>query len=176
MYDILLLTNFTLLTADMILLCTKNLYVIHDSHSPFHRKMYILLLVWCHLRPIRPTVLSLKLNFISRYLQQLPWANQRYTYFWQSVLNLISTFFRLGCLSKESVQIRSFLWSFVTSIFLRWGVVARSLTLKLEDHPLSAVRECLFNIFAATLHTWRASPHSAAWWRVMHWWQGTHLT
>ena len=23
---------------------------------------------------------------------------------------------------------------------------------KLEDHPLSAVRDCLFNIFAATLH------------------------
>ena len=25
-------------------------------------------------------------------------------------------------------------------------------TSKLEEHPLSAVRECLFNIFAATLH------------------------
>ena len=25
-------------------------------------------------------------------------------------------------------------------------------TLKLEEHPLSAVRDCLFNIFAATLH------------------------
>jgi len=25
-------------------------------------------------------------------------------------------------------------------------------TTKLEDHPLSAVRECLFNIFAANLH------------------------
>jgi hypothetical protein len=25
-------------------------------------------------------------------------------------------------------------------------------TTKLEDHPLSAVRDCLFNIFAATLH------------------------
>jgi len=24
---------------------------------------------------------------------------------------------------------------------------------KLEDHPLSAVRDCFFNIFAATLHT-----------------------
>jgi hypothetical protein len=23
---------------------------------------------------------------------------------------------------------------------------------KLEDHPLSAVRDCLFNVFAATLH------------------------
>jgi hypothetical protein len=25
-------------------------------------------------------------------------------------------------------------------------------TPKLEDHPLSAVRDCLFNIFAVTLH------------------------
>ena len=25
-------------------------------------------------------------------------------------------------------------------------------TPKLEDHPLSALRDCLFNIFAATLH------------------------
>jgi hypothetical protein len=29
----------------------------------------------------------------------------------------------------------------------------------LEDHPLSAVRDCLFNIFAATLHIWRPFLH-----------------
>jgi hypothetical protein len=33
MYDILSLANSTLLTADIILLCAKNLYLIHDSHS-----------------------------------------------------------------------------------------------------------------------------------------------
>jgi hypothetical protein len=33
------------------------------------------------------------------------------------VPNLISIFFRLGRLSKESVQVRGFLWSFVTSLF-----------------------------------------------------------
>jgi hypothetical protein len=47
---------------------------------------------------------------------------------------------------------------------------------KLEDHPLSAVRACLFNIFAASLQNWRASPPSATWGRAMPWWQGTHLT
>jgi hypothetical protein len=41
---------------------------------------------------------------------------------------------------------------------------------------LSAVRDCLFNIFAATLHTWRVFPQSATWGRAMLWWQGTHLT
>jgi hypothetical protein len=33
-------------------------------------------------------------------------------------------------------------------------------TPKLEDHPLSALRDCLFNVFAATLHNWRPFLHS----------------
>jgi hypothetical protein len=49
-------------------------------------------------------------------------------------------------------------------------------TPKLEDHPLSAVRDCLSTIFAATLQNWRESPPSATWGRAMPWWQGTHLT
>jgi hypothetical protein len=32
-------------------------------------------------------------------------------------------------------------------------------TSKLEDHPLSFVRGCLFNIFAANLHSWRPFLH-----------------
>jgi hypothetical protein len=32
---------------------------------------------------------------------------------------------------------------------------------RLDDHPLSAVRDCLFNIFAATLHIWRPCKISA---------------
>jgi hypothetical protein len=49
-------------------------------------------------------------------------------------------------------------------------------TPKLEDHPLSAARNCLFSIFTAALHNWRASPPSTPWGRAMQWWQGTHLT
>jgi hypothetical protein len=33
----------------------------NDSHSSFHRKVYIRLLVWCHLWPIWPPVLPLNL-------------------------------------------------------------------------------------------------------------------
>jgi hypothetical protein len=40
---------------------------------------------------------------------------------------------------------------------------------KLEDRPLSAVRDCLFNIFARTLHAWRASPPSATRGRAVLW-------
>jgi len=37
---------------------------------------------------------------------------------------------------------------------------AHGQNLKLEDYPLLAVCNCLFNIFAATLHIWRLSPPS----------------
>jgi hypothetical protein len=36
-------------------------------------------------------------------------------------------------------------------IFYGEELLAPRPTLKLEDHPLSVVRDCLFNIFAATL-------------------------
>ena len=48
-------------------------------------------------------------------------------------------------------------------------------TPKLEDHPLSAVRDCLFNIFAATLHIGgRSSIPNMRTLHVMV--KGTHLS
>jgi uncharacterized Zn-finger protein len=46
-------------------------------------------------------------------------------------------------------------------IFYGEELLAPRPTPKLEDHPLSAVRNCLFNTFAAALQSWRASPPSA---------------
>jgi hypothetical protein len=46
-------------------------------------------------------------------------------------------------------------------IFYGEELLAPRPTPKLEDHRLSAVRDCLFIIFAATLHIWRPSPPSA---------------
>jgi hypothetical protein len=40
-------------------------------------------------------------------------------------------------------------------IFYGEGLLALRPTPKLEDHPLSSVRGCLFNVFAANLHYWR---------------------
>jgi hypothetical protein len=52
-----------------------------------------------------------------------------------------------------SVRFRGFLWYFVTSfIFYGEELLAPRPTPELEDHSLSAVRDCLFKIFAATLH------------------------
>ena len=41
---------------------------------------------------------------------------------------------------------------FLTWVFHREALLAPRPTPRLEDHPLSAVRDCLFNLFAATLH------------------------
>jgi hypothetical protein len=52
-------------------------------------------------------------------------------------------------------------------VFYGEELLAPRPTPKLEDHPLSTVRDCLFNIFAATLHIWRPFPPSETWGRAM---------
>jgi hypothetical protein len=114
----------------------------------------------------------------------------------------MSIFFSLGRLFKESVQVRGRLWHFVTSLFL-YGekLLAPRPTSKLKDHPLSAVRDCIFNILAVsffrnlrtrpavvtrdppnirnlrTRHAvvTRDTPNIATWGRALPWWQGTHV-
>jgi hypothetical protein len=84
------------------------------------------------------------------------------------VPNLMSIFFCLGRLPKKSVQVRGLFRILVTSLFF-YGeeLLAPRSTPKLEDHLLSAVRDCLFGIFAAGLQNWRAPPPSATWGRAM---------
>jgi hypothetical protein len=64
--------------------------------------------------------------------------------------------FLFRCLgrTKVSVQVRGFVCKcFVTNInFHSEELLAPRPNPKLEDHPLSAARDCLFNIFAATVH------------------------
>jgi hypothetical protein len=74
-----------------------------------------------------------------------------------SQLNPVHTPTSLFCclgLTKVSVQVRGFVCEyFVAKIhFHSEELLAPCPTPKLEDHPLSAVRDCLFNIFAAILH------------------------
>jgi hypothetical protein len=44
-------------------------------------------------------------------------------------------------------------------IFYVEELLAARPTPKLEDHPFSAVRDCLFNVFSATLRNWRPFLH-----------------
>jgi hypothetical protein len=45
--------------------------------------------------------------------------------------------------------------SYQNFVFYRGELLALRPTTKLEDRPLSAVRDCLVNMFVATHHTWR---------------------
>jgi hypothetical protein len=67
--------------------------------------------------------------------------------------------------------------TFCNKLFL-YGeeLLATPPTPKLEDHPLTAVHNCFFCIFGATLHIWRLSLPYTAWWRAMLWWQWIRLT
>jgi hypothetical protein len=69
------------------------------------------------------------------------------------VPNLMSLF-RCSGRTKHSFQLREFVCEyFVTKIrFHGEELLAPHPTPKLEDHPLSSVHDCLFNISAATLH------------------------
>jgi hypothetical protein len=128
----------------------------------------------CHLRPIWPPVLPLNLTYILRFLLPLPWANLPY--------NIPSTKSHIHFISLRSFvhrihpSLRLLENFFNKFIFYGEELLAPRPTSKLENHSLLAVHDCLFSIFAATLHSWRVSPPSATWGRAMPWWQGTHLT
>jgi hypothetical protein len=57
-------------------------------------------------------------------------------------------------------------------IFLRWGFVSHSSKLQPWGPPLSAVCNCLFNIFAATVRIQRLPPSCASWGSAIPCWQG----
>jgi len=60
--------------------------------------------------------------------------------------------------SRAPANCHSLNYCKIISNILNW-VVSTSPTSKLEDHPLSVVCDCLFNIFAPTLHIQRPFLH-----------------
>jgi len=67
------------------------------------------------------------------------------------VPNIMSLFHCLGR-TKVSVQVRGTSLCFITKPVYGEELSTPRLTPKLEDHPLSAVCDCLFNTFEGTLH------------------------
>jgi hypothetical protein len=150
------LTNSNLLTADIILLCTKKTVLIHDSHSPFRRKMYILPQIWSHRPSIRLPAIPLNVTYLASSVETVIRELALYKLLKFQNPNLMSIFRRLGRLSKESVQVRGSVWLFVTNLFVYGGgLLAPRSTHQAGGPPLSSVRGCLFDVFAATLHSWR---------------------
>jgi hypothetical protein len=122
---------------------------------------------------IWPPVHPLNLTYILRFLLPLPWANLS--------SNIPNTKSRNHFLSPRSFIYRihpgpRLLQHFHNKlIFYREDLLAPRPTPKLEDHPFSAVHNCLLNIIATFPHTWGASPASTTWGHAMPWWQGIHL-
>jgi hypothetical protein len=63
-FNVLSLTNSTLLAANMILMYQNYLDLTHDSHFLFHIQMCILLQFRYHRLPIWPPALPLNLTYI----------------------------------------------------------------------------------------------------------------
>jgi hypothetical protein len=80
----------------------------------------------------------------------------------------LTTVFRCVGRNKESA-IPSLRVTFRNKLFSYGELLSPLPTAKLEDHPLSVERDCLLNIFAATLHTSRPSSSPATRGRAMPW-------
>jgi hypothetical protein len=98
-----------------------------------------------------------------------------YRLFTSHVPNLISIFFSLRRSSKKPSKSEDLCDVSLQVYFYGNELITPSPTPQPVDCPLPAVRDCLFNIFAAALHIWRPSPPSATWGRPMPWWEETHL-
>jgi hypothetical protein len=109
-----------------------------------------------HLTSCTPTKSNLYLASSLETVYREPTLYKLLTF---QVPNLISVFHSLARLSKESVQVRGSLGVFATIFFLRWMVFNPTPIPKLEDHLLFSVRDCLFDISAANLHSWRSFLH-----------------
>jgi hypothetical protein len=104
-----------------------------------------------HLTSCTPTKSNLYVaNFLAAAISE-PALYRLLTF---QVPNLVSLF-RCLVRIKVSVQVRGFVCEyFVTNIrFHGEELLAPTRKPNVEDHPFLAVRDCLFNIFAATPHT-----------------------
>jgi hypothetical protein len=118
MYGILSLTNSTLLPADMILLCTKNLYPAHDFHSlSIKKNVYSpagLVPAPSHLTSCTPTKSKFYLDISFGTVIREP---ALYRLLRVHNLNLISIFHHFSPLSKEYLQVQGSFRIFVTNLF-----------------------------------------------------------
>jgi hypothetical protein len=144
----------------------KSLYLIHGSHSPFNKKMCVLLLVQCHCPPIWPLALILYLTYIFIVsLVNLPHTSVPGTRFLIHIM-LLRSFIPRICPGLKLFQ------NFYNNLVLcSERLLAPHSTPKLKDHPLSAVYSCLFNVFTTLLNSWSLIPPFTTWESTMLWWQ-----
>jgi hypothetical protein len=113
------------------------------------------------------------MNFLSCYCilpVKLPYRNS-----WRSTFKSTVNFLLLVSFQKFHASPRPRVRFHIKLSFfflLPWRVLTPRSTSKLEDHSLSAILDCLFSLFGATLHIWRPLPPSATPGRAMPLWEG----
>jgi hypothetical protein len=86
--------------------------------------------------------------------------------------NPISIFCRLGCLSKESIQVLGSFWIFVTNLFfLRWRVVSPTPNPQAWRTTPCCLSAAAYSIYSQ-LRSIAGGRSSATWGCAMLWWQG----
>jgi hypothetical protein len=123
--------------------------------------MYIHLLVRCHPCPISPFILPLNLTYI---LISLLHCHERTCPIQISYIPRTKSHIHFAWLRSFIQQVlspRLFVTFCKKLMFDTEALLIPPQPPKLEDHPLSGFRHCLFSIFSATLHICRPSPPSA---------------
>jgi hypothetical protein len=133
-YDILSLKNVTRLTANMIRLCTKN----HDSQSPFR--------VQC----VCARLLSSYQKYTMTVLSQLSLGRLRCSNLLSLTCQHSYTYAVALVLHPRKESVRRSLKLSVTRFFMVRDRFPQA-PFKQEEYIFSALRVCLFNLFAATL-------------------------
>jgi hypothetical protein len=136
----------------------KNLYPIHGSHSPFHRKMCIPLLVRCHCPPTKSNL------YLDSSLENVIVQPTLYILRTFQVPNLIFIFHPMGHLAKESIPARGSVNMFVTVFFYGEELLAQSLSWWTTRCRLLAAA---YSIYSELSYI----PVG-----TMLWWHGAHLT
>jgi hypothetical protein len=109
-----------------------------------------------HLTSCTPTKSNLYLHILSK----LSLVNLSYTNFSHSTYQISCPYFLAYVIYSKNPS--NSVYQFVTSLFFYGeGLLAPCPTTKLEDHPLSAVCNYLFNINVAVFYSWKLSPQSA---------------
>jgi len=122
-------------------------------------KVYNPALAGCRHHPMWPLVLPLDLSYtlpvyLLLFSVNLPYGNFKHC----PCSNLISNFICLGYSRKIHPSVGPCVTFHNKLVFRGEELLAPCPTSKLEDHPLLALCNWLFNIFAATEHIWRLSP------------------
>jgi hypothetical protein len=133
------------------------MYLIHDCHSPFCRKKYIPMLVWCHLYPIQPLILPLNLTYIlTSYFETFIRDPALYKLLTFHMPNLISILLLRSFIQIIRLSVRLFLNFRNNLIFCGKRRLPRAQPPPPTPDgglPVVSCRGCLFIAFRSTLHS-----------------------